>query len=85
MVSKEETVGDYLAEQMRDAIAREAHELGVVVTVIGSEVLLEGCVESDIQRQCVEGIARRVGSELNVTSRIEVVTLEGKVEKESLP
>ena len=78
------TPPEYVAEQIRVAVAQEAHDLGVTVTVTETHVLLEGCVETDGQRRRVEDIARRIVAELPVTNKIEIVDLEGKVKQESL-
>ena len=84
MTKNENIPADYIAEQVRTAIAHEAHDLGVIVTVNESEVLLEGCVETDAQRRQVEDIARRILAELPVTNKLEIIDLEGAVKQESL-
>ena len=84
MVSKENMPAEYVAEQIRAAIAQEAHNLGIIVTVSEAEVLVEGCVETDGQRRRVEEIARSIVAELPVTNKIEIVDLKGPVKQESL-
>jgi osmotically-inducible protein OsmY len=85
MMSKEgQMPADYIAEQVREAIAHEAHDLGVIVTVSETEAVLEGCVETDGQRQRVEEIARRILAELPVNNKIEIIDLGGVVKQESL-
>jgi osmotically-inducible protein OsmY len=83
-VSNETIPAEYVAEQIRVAIAQEAHDLGVVVTVTETDVLLEGCVETDGQRRHVEEIARRIVAGLQVTNKIEIMDLKGAVKQESL-
>ena len=55
-----------------------------IVTVSETEVLVEGCVETDGQRRRVEEIARSIVAELPVTNKIEIVDLKGPVKQESL-
>jgi osmotically-inducible protein OsmY len=75
---------EYVAEEIRTALARDAHELGISVTTDGRHAVLEGCVETDGQRARVEQIARQVAPQLEMDNRVEVVNLAGEVEKESL-
>ena len=84
MSAPERSPAGYLAEEIRTALARDAHELGISVTTDGSIAVLEGCVETDGQRAHVERIARQVAPQLKMDNRIEVVNLAGAVEKESL-
>jgi hypothetical protein len=75
---------EYVAEQIRSALAREAHELGIAVIVSGDTAVLEGRVESERQRITVEQVARQVAPQLKFVNRIGVATLAGTVRKESM-
>ena len=79
-----ETPDAYLAEQARDAIANEAHELGIDVTLTSEEACLEGRVETADQRARVEAIAARVLAPRTIRNRIEVVAPDQAVTKEEL-
>jgi hypothetical protein len=46
--------------------------------------VLEGCVETERQRELVEQIARRVAPQFDIRNRVEVVNLAGKVKTESI-
>ena len=84
MSTQETYPAEYIGEEIRTALARDAHELGISVTTDGRRAVLEGCVETDGQRTRVEQIARQVAPHLEMDNRIEVVSLAGEVEKESL-
>jgi osmotically-inducible protein OsmY len=84
MHERTETPEAYLGEQTRDAIAQEAHVLGIRVTVEADEACLEGRVESADQRARIEAIAARVLGPRTIRNRIEVVTPDQTVTKEEL-
>jgi osmotically-inducible protein OsmY len=85
MVTPEDMPPDYLAEQVRTAIAQEAHDLGIKVTLTPGSAVLEGCVETSGQRDSIESIARRLLAVPAIDNRITVVDPTGRVKKESLP
>ena len=75
---------EYLAEQIRSALARDAHELGITVTVSGNTAVLEGRVESERQRLSIEQIARQVAPHLKIVNQVGVPNIAGAVKKESM-
>ena len=76
---------EYLAEHIRDAIAAEAHELGIAVSVEDDQVVLDGRVESDEQRARIAGIARAMVVDRTLVNLIEVVITDPVPEVEDIP
>ena len=76
---------EYLAEHIRDAIASEAHELGVAVSVGDDQVVLEGHVESDEQRARIARIALEMAVDRTLVNLIEVVITDPVAEVEDIP
>jgi osmotically-inducible protein OsmY len=76
---------EYLGEHIREAIAAEAHSLGIKVLVADDEVVLEGRVESDEQRTRIADVARVMIAERTLVNRIEVVITDPVTEAEEIP
>jgi hypothetical protein len=75
---------EYLAEHVRDAIVREAHELGIIVTISDEGARLEGRTETEKRRLRIEDVARGVLGDLPIFNCIEVVPPNPASENEEL-
>jgi osmotically-inducible protein OsmY len=75
---------EYVAEKARDAIASEAHALGIEVTVRSGAFLLEGMVETSEQRALVERAARGVIGARTLENRLVVARPGAGTEPEEL-
>lgn len=65
-------------EEIRGAVARDAYELAISVSVSGSRrcVVLGGCVATNARRSEVEAIARRVVPDFEIQNCISVAPME---------
>lgn len=76
---------EYVAEKARDAIASEAHALGIDVTCTAGGFTLDGTVETAEQSALVERAARGVLGDRPLTNRLVIVRPGARAEPEELP
>lgn len=71
----DDTAPEYLAEQVRQAIATDPRtaEQGMGVRVLGSEVLVTGSVSSEERRAAIGQVAAEVAAGLVVRNDVAVV------------
>lgn len=65
------------AEQIRSAVAREVHELGIAVVVVGASrrVVLNGNVATEARRAQIATIARGVMPDFEIQNGIRVTAM----------